>query len=110
MPRAAANFVAATMAQRDAPTHARTIRQAVLRAPHALSLADTVLPVPADGEVVVRIRAALTCGTDLKTYRRGHPRVPFGPFGHEGAGDVVAVGAGVTHVAPGQAVVFMPTA
>jgi len=98
------------MAQRDAPTHARTIRQAVLRAPHALSLADTVLPVPADGEVVVRIRAALTCGTDLKTYRRGHPRVPFGPFGHEGAGDVVAVGAGVTHVAPGQAVVFMPTA
>ena len=110
LPRAAAKFVPATMAHRDAPTQVRTIRQAVLRAPHALSLDDAPLPVPADGEVVLRIRAALTDGTDLKTYRRGHPRVPFGPFGHEGAGDVLAVGAGVRHVEIGQAVVFMPTA
>jgi len=86
------------------------MRQAVLRAPRTLDLAEVPLPVPARGEVVVRVRAALTCGTDLKTYRRGHPRLPFGPFGHEAAGDVVAVGDGVTGVAPGQAVVFLPTA
>ena len=55
-------------------------------------------PVLAPGEVIVRIHRALTCGTDLKTYRRGHPtiitRVPT-PFGHEFAGTIVDVGAGV---------------
>ena len=96
--------------RRRTATGAQTIRQAVLRAPGALELAAIPFPVPADGEVVVRVRAALTCGTDLKTYRRGHPRVPFGPFGHEGAGDVAAVGPGVRGVDVGQAVVFMPTA
>jgi L-iditol 2-dehydrogenase len=58
---------------------------------------------------LLRVRAALTCGTDLKTYRRGHPKVPFGPFGHECAGDVVAVGRGV-HVHEGDAVIPAPTA
>jgi L-iditol 2-dehydrogenase len=86
------------------------MRQAVLRAPRLLDLAEVPLPAPAPGEVVVRVRAALTCGTDLKTYRRGHPRLPFGPFGHEAAGDIAAVGDGVAGFAPGQAVVFMPTA
>ncbi len=86
------------------------MRQAVLRAPRVLDLAEVPLPAPAPGEVVVRVRAALTCGTDLKTYRRGHPRLPFGPFGHEAAGDVAAVGDGVAGFAPGQAVVFLPTA
>ncbi len=86
------------------------MRQAILRGPRALDLAEVPIPVPGPGEVVVRVRAALTCGTDLKTFRRGHPRLPFGPFGHEAAGDVAAVGEGVRHVVPGQAVVFVPTA
>jgi L-iditol 2-dehydrogenase len=86
------------------------MRQAILRGPRALELAEVPAPAPASGEVVVRVRAALTCGTDLKTFRRGHPRLPFGPFGHEAAGDVEAVGEGVCHVAPGQPVVFVPTA
>ncbi|MDR7483117.1 MAG: alcohol dehydrogenase catalytic domain-containing protein [Armatimonadota bacterium] len=86
------------------------IRQAILRGPRTLDLAEVPPPAPGPGEVVVRVRAALTCGTDLKTFRRGHPRLPFGPFGHEAAGDVETVGAGVRHVAPGQAVVFTPTA
>ena len=86
------------------------MRQAILRGPRALDLAEVPVPAPGPGEVVVRVRAALTCGTDLKTFRRGHPRLPFGPFGHEAAGDVAAVGDGVRHVAPGQAVVFVPTA
>lgn len=86
------------------------MRQAILRAPRELDLAEVPAPAPGRGEVVVRIRAALTCGTDLKTYRRGHPRVPFGPFGHEAAGDIAAVGDGVEGFAVGEAVVFMPTA
>jgi L-iditol 2-dehydrogenase len=86
------------------------MRQAQLRAPRALVLQEVPIPEPREGEVLVRIRLALTCGTDLKTYRRGHAKLPFGPFGHEGAGDVVAVGAGVRHLQVGQAVTWLPTA
>jgi L-iditol 2-dehydrogenase len=60
--------------------------QAWLEATRALRLRDAPIPVPARGEVVVRVRVALTCGTDLKTYRRGHAKLPFGLFGHEGQG------------------------
>lgn len=52
-------------------------------------------PEPGAGEVVLRVAAALTCGTDAKCYRRGHP-VLLGPapaaFGHEYSGVVVACG------------------
>ncbi len=59
------------------------------------------LPVPkaAAGELVVRVGAALTCGTDLKVYRRGYHAkmlLPPIPFGHELAGIVSEVGVGVT--------------
>ena len=88
----------------------RLMRQAVLREPRRIELVTRPVPDPGPGEVVLRVRAALTCGTDLKTYRRGHPKVPFGPFGHECAGDVVAAGAGVHTVREGDAVVPTPTA
>jgi len=56
-------------------------------------------PTPAPGEVVIRVGAATTCGTDLKVWRRGgHARMLKPPtlFGHEAAGEIVALGAGVT--------------
>ncbi|MDW8107221.1 MAG: alcohol dehydrogenase catalytic domain-containing protein [Armatimonadota bacterium] len=81
-----------------------------LSAPRALTLRELPIPEPTEGEVVVRVRLALTCGTDLKTYRRGHPKLPFGAFGHEGVGEVVAVGAGVAHVHVGQRITWLPTA
>ncbi|MCS6923688.1 MAG: alcohol dehydrogenase catalytic domain-containing protein [Fimbriimonadales bacterium] len=84
--------------------------QAWLAAPRALSVRDVPIPHPAAGEVVVRVRLALTCGTDLKTYRRGHAKLPFGLFGHEGAGEIVAVGEGVEHLQVGQRVAWLPTA
>jgi len=54
------------------------------------------------------VQAALTCGTDVKTLRRGHPvMIPHVPtvFGHELAGVVTAVGRGVTGVREGDRVV-----
>lgn len=52
-------------------------------------------PVPGAGDVVVRVGAALTCGTDLKMIRRGHPKVPFPvTLGHEFAGVVHSTGSG----------------
>ena len=48
--------------------------------------------------MLVRVRTALTCGTDVKVFRRGyHARmiVPPALFGHELAGDIVAMGSEV---------------
>lgn len=68
------------------------------------------IPIPRveSGEVLVRIKAALTCGTDLKVYRQGfHARmiVPPAVFGHELAGVVEEVGEGVDGFSPGMRVV-----
>ena len=82
--------------------------------PGDLRMEDVEPGRPGPGEVAVEIRAAATCGTDLKSYRRGHPTL-FPPgslparFGHEFAGVVTEVGAGVTKFAPGQRVVAANT-
>jgi L-iditol 2-dehydrogenase len=48
------------------------------------------------GEILVRVRACAVCGSDVRIYHHGNPRVkPPQILGHEIAGDVVAVGAGV---------------
>jgi L-iditol 2-dehydrogenase len=66
-------------------------------APRDVRVEQVAEPEPGAGEVVLRIQAALTCGTDAKCYRRGHP-ILLGPapapFGHEYAGTVVACGEG----------------
>ena len=56
-------------------------------------------PTPASGEVVIEVGAATTCGTDLKVWRRGgHAKMLKPPtlFGHEAAGQIMALGADVT--------------
>jgi L-iditol 2-dehydrogenase len=86
------------------------MRRAVLHAPGDLRIEEAPVPSPAAGEVVLKVGAALTCGTDLKTWRRGHPRLPVpGPFGHEYAGRVHAVGDRVTEFAVGDRVAGTPT-
>ena len=64
-------------------------------APRDVRVEHVAEPEPGAGEVVLRIEAALTCGTDAKCYRRGHP-VLLGPapapFGHEYSGVVIARG------------------
>ena len=67
---------------------------------------DLPEPSPGPGEVVVRVRRALTCGTDLKILRRGHPRVALPlTMGHELAGEIAAVGEGVAAWRAGDRVV-----
>jgi L-iditol 2-dehydrogenase len=81
------------------------MRAVVFHGPGDLRFEEVPVPTPGPGEVVLRIEAALTCGTDVKTLRRGHPvmipRVPT-VFGHEFAGVVTAVGAGVKRVSEGD--------
>lgn len=86
------------------------MRAWMFHGPGDLRLEDVEPGTPGPGEVAVEIKAAATCGTDLKSYRRGHPTLfPAGSlparFGHEFAGIVTEVGEGVTKFRPGQRVV-----
>jgi L-iditol 2-dehydrogenase len=57
---------------------------------------DLPSPEPGPGEALVRVRTALTCGTDLKLLSRGHARIALPvTMGHELCGEIVAVGRGV---------------
>lgn len=81
------------------------MRAQVFHGPGDLRLEDVPVPEPGPGEVVLRIEAALTCGTDVKTLRRGHPvMIPTVPtvFGHEFAGTVAAVGRQVHTIREGD--------
>jgi L-iditol 2-dehydrogenase len=79
------------------------MRAAYLVAPGHVELREELIPAPEAGGAVVRVRVALTDGTDLKAFRRGHPQMPLPTrFGHEFSGDVVAVGAGVENFAAGD--------
>jgi L-iditol 2-dehydrogenase len=81
---------------------------AVLYGKENLQVEPIAVPKIGTGDVLVRVRVALTCGTDVKVFRRGyHARmiVPPAVFGHELAGDVVALGDGVTQFSVGQRVV-----
>jgi L-iditol 2-dehydrogenase len=84
------------------------MRAALFYGPRDVRLEYVDVPRAAAGEVVVKVEVALTCGTDLKTFQRGHPvllkRFPS-PFGHEFAGVVTEVGAGVEGFRPGMRVV-----
>ncbi|AYN42144.1 Zn-dependent alcohol dehydrogenase [Streptomyces dangxiongensis] len=83
------------------------VRAAVLPAIGApLEITGIELPDPGPGQVRVRVAAAGVCHSDL-SLANGTVRVPVpAVLGHEGAGTVVAVGEGVTHVAPGASVVL----
>jgi L-iditol 2-dehydrogenase len=81
---------------------------AVLYGKERLSIEQVEVPGIEKGDVLVRVRAALTCGTDVKVFRRGyHARMiqPPSLFGHELAGDIVAMGADVQGFDIGQRVV-----
>ena len=83
------------------------VRAAVLPAVGApLEIAEIDLPDPGPGQVRIRLAAAGVCHSDL-SLSDGTMRVPVpAVLGHEGAGTVVAVGEGVTHVAPGDPVIL----
>ena len=76
--------------------------------PNNIKYEETRIKPLGKGEILVKIGAALTCGTDVKTYRRGHPvlikDIPSG-FGHEFAGTVEKISEGVTEVKVGDRVV-----
>ncbi len=91
----------------------KTMQGAMLLGPEEIEVRDVPVPRPGPGEILLKIEAATTCGTDVKVFRRGgHPRMLKAPtlFGHEMAGVVAAIGAGVTAVKEGDAIVVANSA
>jgi L-iditol 2-dehydrogenase len=74
--------------------------------PGEIKAEQVPIPIPGPGELVVKSTVALTCGTDVKMFRRGHPLAkPPQIMGHEFAGSVTAVGDGVEKFRFGMKVV-----
>ncbi len=95
------------------PPVPETMQGAVLTGPKAIEIREFPVPRPRPGEILLKVRAATTCGTDVKVYLRGgHPRMLTVPtlFGHEMAGQVALVGDGVNQFAPADAVVVANSA
>ncbi len=85
----------------------QTVRGVISRSKkQPVELVDIVIPDPGPGEVVVKVIACGVCHTDL-TYREGgiNDEYPF-LLGHEAAGTVESIGAGVTNVEPGDFVIL----
>jgi L-iditol 2-dehydrogenase len=81
---------------------------AVLYGKEQLRIERVDIPRLALGDVLVHVRTALTCGTDVKVFRRGYHALMIQPpslFGHELAGDIVALGADVRGFKVGDRVV-----
>lgn len=79
--------------------------------PGVIELREVPKPEAKEGEILLKVESALTCGTDLKAFQRGHFLIPMpGPFGHEFAGTVAEVGKGVKKFKPGDAVMAVHTA
>jgi L-iditol 2-dehydrogenase len=90
-----------------------TMLAAMFYAPLDVRMEYQPIPQPGEGEVLLKVVAATTCGTDVKTYLRGHPllvrKIPSG-FGHEFAGFVAAIGPRVTQCTEGDAIVVANSA
>jgi len=89
------------------------MRAAVLHGQEDLRIEEIPVPTAAPGELILRVGAALTCGTDLKVYRRGYHAKMLTLdrlFGHELAGTVVEIGEGVTTFSIGDRVLPLNSA
>ena len=85
-----------------------TMQAAVLYGKEDVRLECVPVPNVGPGELLVRVRVALTCGTDVKVFRRGYHAkmiIPPALFGHEMAGDIAGIGEGVTRFLVGQRIV-----
>src|SRR5262249_19333045 len=95
-------------AARSRPVHRRpqVVKAFVQTAIGQFEECDLPRPEPGPGEVALRMRAALTCGTDVKLLARGHARIALPvTMGHELCGEVAAAGRGADGFRTGERVV-----
>jgi len=85
------------------------MKTAVYHGPGKIELEDWPVPEAGSDGIVVKVKVSMVCGTDVKTFKRGHPmfKPPTVP-GHEFSGEVVAVGESVSSVSVGDRVTVAP--
>jgi len=86
----------------------KKMKAAILYGPQDVRLEEIDIPEIGPGDVLLKIKAALTCGTDAKVFLRGgHPTMikPPAVFGHEFSGEISEVGSAVKDFKPGMRVV-----
>ena len=98
------NSPAIEAANRQAKQPTRTMRAAVYRGQGRVVVEQVPVPVIGAGEVLIRVNACGICGTDIKKIQHGFLHPPL-ILGHEIAGTIVDVGAGVTRWKGGDRVV-----
>ncbi|HVO18380.1 MAG TPA: alcohol dehydrogenase catalytic domain-containing protein [Anaeromyxobacter sp.] len=89
----------------------RSFDRVVYRAPREVTIEQMLEPpVPRRGELVVRVEACAICGTDIKSFHKGNPRIrPPQTMGHEFVGTVEASGPDAAGPRPGARVVMATT-
>lgn len=89
----------------------KLMKTALWYGPDDVRIEERPIPQIDDDGVLIKNKVSLTCGTDVKTFHRGHPSVPVGGnFGHEIAGDIAKVGKNVRGFQVGDRVVAHNTA
>jgi L-iditol 2-dehydrogenase len=83
------------------------MKAAVLEGRGVLACRDVPDPVPAEGEVLLEVRAAAVCGSDIHRYLRGHRTYPI-ILGHEAAGVIRSVGEDVDPALAGRRAALIP--
>jgi L-iditol 2-dehydrogenase len=79
------------------------MKAAVLEGLNTLVVKEVPTPRPGPGELLMRVKACAVCGSDLRIFRHGNPRVTFPQIvGHEVSGVVEERGEGVSKFAVGQ--------
>ncbi len=87
----------------------RTCRMAVVTAPGTVEFQERCLPEMGDRDVLVEIKAAAICGSDLHVFKGLHPSAALPiTVGHEAAGQVIEIGRAVTNHAVGDRVTIEP--
>ncbi|MCK5119573.1 MAG: alcohol dehydrogenase catalytic domain-containing protein, partial [Candidatus Latescibacteria bacterium] len=84
------------------------MKAVVIEKPGELRVGGVEDPVPGPDEILIEVKAAGVCGTDVHIYEGAftctYPLIP----GHEFAGDVIEVGSEVATLSPGQRVAVDP--
>lgn len=85
------------------------MKSAWVVAPRKVEIREMETPKVTEGSVLIKIKAAGVCGSDIGLFTGEHPfRTPPAMLGHEMAGEVVGVGENVTEYKPGDRVAFNP--
>jgi len=87
----------------------KKMKAAVCTEPKKIEMQELDVPEPGPGEILLQVKATGLCGSDVDGYLNKHPMIGYPIIlGHECAGTVAALGAGVQSVAEGDEVIIEP--